>query len=230
MNHFGPPLSPAAPSPPSPYRADGLIPPAGAARTWGLTVIGVPLLVLLLLSLVGGGFGGESGTAGIGSGSSGGSGSSSSSDGSGIGSGSGGLEQPWASAASSTGTEVPDPYGTSSATPGPYGTVSVTPDPYGASGTAGPREVVVGYFAAINKRDFGTAWELGGKNLDADYTSFASGFATTLRDTVSHVSVRGDVVRLVLNARQTDGSSRSYSATYTVHDGVITAGSATPIT
>ncbi len=42
--------------PPTPYRADGLIPPAGAARTWGLTVIGAPLLAVLLLGLVDGAY------------------------------------------------------------------------------------------------------------------------------------------------------------------------------
>ncbi|WP_405992481.1 hypothetical protein [Streptomyces sp. NBC_00986] len=233
MNDLGPPPStPAAPNPPSTaavpsppasYRAGGLIPPAGAARTWGLTVIGVPLLAVLLLGLVDGSFS----------------------------SGGGAQAQPYSPPTASyayTQSTAPDPY-TQSTAPDPY-TQSTAPDPYSASdpvtsapgsalgdpteeatsAAAEPEAVVNAYFAAVNNRDYSTAWALGGKNLgDADYDAFVKGYANTQRDSISQVSVQGTFVQLVLNARQTDGTSRSYNVTYTVEDGVITHGTATPI-
>ncbi|MFJ9376086.1 hypothetical protein [Streptomyces sp. NPDC101455] len=225
MNDLGPPTppsTPAAPNPPASYRAGGLIPPVGAARTWGLTVIGVPLLLVLLLGMVDGSF------------STGGDGA---------------RAQPWTPPTASytyTQSATPDPYSASDS--------AATPDPYSASdpaatetGDAGggssfgeatgetttaaaePEAVVTDYFAAINNRDYRTAWNLGGKNLgDADYNAFAKGYANTRQDSVSQVSVQGTVVQLVLNALQTDGTSRSFNVTYTVEDGVITHGTAIP--
>ncbi|MFJ3892838.1 MULTISPECIES: hypothetical protein [unclassified Streptomyces] len=222
MNDLGPPSpTPAVPHPPTPYRADGLIPPAGAARTWGLTVIGAPLLAVLLLGLVDGAYSG----------------------------GGGAQAQPWSPPTASyayTRSSAPDPY-TQSTAPDPFSApdpVTTEPEatetgdggsafggPTGESATAAaPEAVVTAYFAAVNNRDYRTAWDLGGKNLgDASYEAFAQGYADTQQDTVSQLSVQGSVVRLVLNARQTDGTSRSYHVTYTVEDGVITHGTATPI-
>lgn len=221
MNDLGPPpFAPAVPNPPAPYRAGGLIPPAGAARTWGLTVIGVPLLVVLLLGLVDGSYSTGGGAQ---------------------------AALPWTSPTASyayTESGEPSPYGaTESATEpgtadtGDAGAGSVFGDPTDentatdeTTAAAEPEAVVTAYFAAINSRDYQTAWEMGGKNLgDADYDTFAKGYANTQQDTISQVSVQGTVVQLVLNALQTDGTSRSYNATYTVLDGVITHGTATPI-
>jgi len=213
MNDLGPPpYAPAVPNPPASYRAGGLIPPAGAARTWGLTVIGVPLVIVLLLGVVDGAY------------SSGGGGAQ--------------AAQPWSpSTASSsytyTQSVVPTPYGasdpTSIPTPTPTPTPTQTPT-YEATPAAEPEAVVTAYFAAINNREYQTAWDLGGKNLgDPDYDAFVAGYATTERDSISQVSVQGTVVTLVLNALQTDGTSHSYHATYTVLDGVITHGTATLI-
>src|SRR5699024_6529543 len=42
-----------------------------------------------------------------------------------------------------------------------------------------PREVVNDYYAAINRGDYRTAWQLGGKNLDSTYEHYANGFDTT---------------------------------------------------
>lgn len=227
------PLYAAVPGPPSPYRDGGLIPPAGSARTWGLTVIGVPLLLILLLGLV-------DGSTQDGSGSTGDPGPF-------TGLGTGSQSQPEASPATPyTDPVAPDTYGTSDTAttsgttePGDIGDLfGTSPDHATATGTetptststatAGPEAVVTAYFAAINNRDYQTAWDLGGKNLHTDYASFASGFATTQRDTINVVSVQGAVVRLVLDALETDGTSRSYDATYTVRDGEITGGTATP--
>ncbi|MFI6409083.1 hypothetical protein [Streptomyces sp. NPDC050548] len=225
MNDLGPPpfapAAPAVPNPPASYRAGGLIPPAGAARTWGLTVLGVPLVIVLLLGLVDGAYSGGGGGAQA--------------------------AQPWspstASSSAYTYTQTPSveptPYGASDPTSIPTptdtdtdtDTDTVTPTPTDeATPTAGPETVVTAYFAAINNREYQTAWDLGGKNLgDPDYDAFVAGYATTQRDSISQVSVQGTVVTLVLNALQTDGTSHSYHATYTVLDGVITHGTATLI-
>ncbi len=69
-----------------------------------------------------------------------------------------------------------------------------------------------------------------GKNLgDGSYDAFAQGYANTQQDTVSQLSTQGNTVRLVLNARQTNGTSQEFNVTYTVENGVITHGTATPI-
>ncbi|MFJ9245417.1 hypothetical protein [Streptomyces sp. NPDC101776] len=225
MKDLGPPpFTPAVPNPPVSYRAGGLIPPPGTARTWGLAVIGVPLLLVLLLGLVDGSFS---------TGGGGGGGSA--------------QAQPWNPPTASytyTGSVAASPYGASDpvTTPDPVTTTALTstddvtptdqatPTGTATSTAAEPEAAVAAYFAAINNHDYSTAWAMGGKNLgDPDYDAFVAGYATTARDTISQVSVRGSVVTLVLNALQTDGTSHSYNAAYTVLDGVITHGTATPI-
>jgi hypothetical protein len=128
-------------------------------------------------------------------------------------------------------TPDPTPTPTDEATPTDDATPTDQATPTGGvSATAAPEAVVTAYFAAINNHDYSTAWAMGGKNLgDPDYDAFVAGYATTQRDTISQVSVRGTVVTLVLNALQTDGTSHAYNAAYTVLDGVITHGTATPI-
>ena len=217
-------------APPS-YQAPGLIPPGGPARTWGLVVIATPLLLALLLALIGGLTGGSSGSS---SGASGadsgffGSGTSGSDNGATAGTD----DQP---AYTDPATASAWPYGDTgtpeaTATDGYYGdptdtaTATATPS---ATATGGPGDVVTAYFAAISARDYRTAWSLGGKNLDSTYDSFVSGYATTERDTVTVVSVTGDEVQVALDALQTDGTTKSFDATYTVQDGVITSGTAT---
>lgn len=226
MDDLGPPPSApasAVPNPPASYRPGGLIPAPGTARTWGLTVVGVPLLLVLLLGLVDGSF------------STGGGGG-----------GGGAQAQPWNPPTTSytyTQSVAASPYGASETvtTPAPVTTPDPTPTdeatptgdatPTGeVTAAAQPEAVVTAYFAAINNHDYSTAWAMGGKNLgDADYDAFVAGYATTERDAISQVSVRGTVVTLVLNAFQTDGTSHAYNAAYTVLDGVITQGTATPI-
>ncbi|WP_399941636.1 hypothetical protein ACGH52_21800 [Streptomyces sp. BBFR25] len=87
----------------------------------------------------------------------------------------------------------------------------------------GPEATVTAYFHAINIRDFATAWELGGKNLDQDYDSFVAGFATTQRDDVTVTGTLGDDVSVTVVAWETDGTQTTYEGTYTVSGGVITA-------
>lgn len=212
-----------ASGPPSPYRDVGLIPPVGPARTWGLTVLGLPLLLVLLLGLAGSLTHDDSGSAGQS-----------------VGLGSPASGWPETSPTTAYGEPIaPSTYGTpdtadTAATPGTTQSGDIG-DVFGASpdqttASAEPRGVVTAYYQAINNRDYQTAWDLGGKNLDPDYDAFVSGFATTKQDTISIVSAEGAVVRLVIDALLTDGTSHSYDATYTVRDGEITDGKATPTT
>jgi hypothetical protein len=77
------------------------------------------------------------------------------------------------------------------------------------------------YVAAINGHDYARAWSLGGRNAGRSYSSFVSGFSTTARDTLTIVSVSGDVVTARLTAQQTDGTVDTYQGMYTVDSGVI---------
>jgi hypothetical protein len=88
--------------------------------------------------------------------------------------------------------------------------------------TAAARTVVA-YYDAINRRDFTTAWSLGGSRIagGGGYAKYADGFATTAWDTLTVTDVRGNTVHVVLSAVQTDGSTRTFSGTYTVSGGVI---------
>ena len=85
----------------------------------------------------------------------------------------------------------------------------------------GPAATVLAYVAAINGHDYALAWSLGGRNTGRSYPSFVSGFSTTVRDTLTIVSVSGDVVTARLAAQQTDGAVDTYKGTYTVDSGVI---------
>ncbi|MEV5953829.1 hypothetical protein AB0M11_08660 [Streptomyces sp. NPDC051987] len=242
MTHPGPTPYAGRPDPlathraPPSYQAPGLIPPSGPARTWGLVVVAAPLLLAVLLTLFGSLTGDSSGSSGasesVGSGSSGsgffGSGTTGSGTTGSDGDGTAG-DQP---AYTDPTTESAWPYG-DTGTPettatddyaDPTDTATATPEA-GASG--GPGDVVTAYFAAISSHDYQTAWDLGGKNLDSSYDSFVSGYTTTQQDTVDIVSVTGDEVQVTIEALQTDGTTKSYDATYVVHDGEITSGTAT---
>ncbi|MFF0204368.1 hypothetical protein [Streptomyces sp. NPDC005017] len=237
-----PPAEPAGPpsahhTPPA-YRPPGLLPPTGPARTWGLAVIATPVLLALTLSLLGGPTDDSAPTGSSDSGASFGS----------SGSGSFGPDvsdrDSRDTAAPPTGeasvtepgwpygdTGTTDVYGTPETTgsdgghPFPQDTAINTPDPTPTpSASRGPGDVVTAYFDAINARDYETAWELGGRNLESSYGSFVSGYADTARDTITIESVNGPEVRLTIDALRTDGTTRSYDATYTVSGGVITSG------
>ncbi len=84
-----------------------------------------------------------------------------------------------------------------------------------------PAATVRAYVAAINGHHYARAWRLGGRNAGGSYASFVSGFSGTAKDTLTIVSVSGDVVTARLDARQTDGTVDTYQGTYTVHHGVI---------
>ncbi|UGT69363.1 hypothetical protein LTT66_03915 [Nocardia gipuzkoensis] len=85
----------------------------------------------------------------------------------------------------------------------------------------GPARTVTAYFDAINRRDYGRAWELGGRNLDTSYEHFVAGLSTTAHEAVRITSESGDIVHIELSARQTDDSMRTYTGYYVVRDDVI---------
>lgn len=85
----------------------------------------------------------------------------------------------------------------------------------------GPAATVLAYVAAINGHDYALAWWLGGRNTGLSYPSFVSGFSTTVRDTLTILSVSGETVTARLTAQQTDGHVDTYQGTYTVDGGVI---------
>jgi hypothetical protein len=92
-----------------------------------------------------------------------------------------------------------------------------------------PTDTVRAYIAAINGHNYARAWRLGGRNTSGSYASFVSGFAGTAKDTLTIVSVSGDVVTARLSAQQTDGTIDTYQGTYTVHHGVIIGADVTQV-
>jgi eukaryotic-like serine/threonine-protein kinase len=93
--------------------------------------------------------------------------------------------------------------------------------PASTPSASGPAGTVDAYFAAITARDYAKAWQLGGQNLGTSYEAFVSGFGGTAKDTVTILSVAGDVVTARLVAYQTDGTVKTYQGTYTVQNGEI---------
>ena len=91
-----------------------------------------------------------------------------------------------------------------------------------ARAPGGPVATVRAYVAAINGHHYARAWRLGGRNAGGSYSQFTGGFGTTATDTLSIVSVSGDVVTARITAHQTDGAVNTYQGTYTVDNGVIT--------
>jgi tRNA A-37 threonylcarbamoyl transferase component Bud32 len=85
-----------------------------------------------------------------------------------------------------------------------------------------PAVTVQSYFNAINDHDYQRAWNLGGKNTGVSYATFVQGFGETASDDLTIVSVSGNVVTVLLDATQTNGTVQHFHGTYTVTDGVIT--------
>jgi Protein kinase domain len=112
-------------------------------------------------------------------------------------------------------TERPD--ATALPPPGPDQRKQVEPPP-------GPRSVVEQYFAAINGRDWGQVWQLGGSNLSPSFHAMVTGYIRTVRDEIRIVRVTGDRVIVTLRAAETGAAVQYYRVEYTVRNGIITAG------
>ena len=97
----------------------------------------------------------------------------------------------------------------------PGGSVSSRPAP----AADGPAATVRAYFAAINDKDYAAAWR---RQHERPLYLFRTGFHQTASDTVTILSVNGNVVTARLTARQKNGTVRVFQGTYTVEGGVIT--------
>jgi hypothetical protein len=109
------------------------------------------------------------------------------------------------------------------AVPAPQTVYVQQPPVYVAPVDTSASQTVIAYYDALNRRDFATAWSLGGSRIagGGGYTKYVNGFSTTSWDTVTVTDVRGNTVYVVLSAVQTDGSTRVFSGSYTVSGGVL---------
>jgi hypothetical protein len=85
--------------------------------------------------------------------------------------------------------------------------------------SAHPALTVREYFAAINHKRYLDAWRLSGET--EPYATFRAGYAGTMHDTVTILSVNGNIVTARLVATQTTGKIKTFQGTYTVTNGVI---------
>jgi eukaryotic-like serine/threonine-protein kinase len=92
-----------------------------------------------------------------------------------------------------------------------------------------PAGVVQAYYAAINNHNCNAAWRLGGDNISAangqSYQQFCQGFSNTSHDYLTVNSVSGNTVNVSIVAQQTDGSSKNFTGSYVVGNGVIQSAS-----
>jgi hypothetical protein len=126
---------------------------------------------------------------------------------------------------SGTDTTVGDPTATEQAVQGTAPDRFATDQPTVTTDVSDPATVVENYYAAVNQRDYQTAWQLGGVNLGKPYSTFVNGYATTVRDDVAVVDTSGNVVDVDLTARWSDNTTHHYQGSYTVSNGQIVSGS-----
>ena len=74
--------------------------------------------------------------------------------------------------------------------------------------------------AAINRHDYAKAWSITGHSGTPD-PRFVSGYSGTVKDTLTIISVSGNVVTAQLSALQTDGTVRIYQGTYIIKNDVM---------
>jgi len=104
------------------------------------------------------------------------------------------------------------------------------PPPASSPVVPGPKTVVEDYFAAINAHNWRKVWDLGGKHFDHTYGEMVAGYRGTAHDVLTGIVAHGHSVSLRLAAHQTNGTVKTYQASYEVHNGVITAGHVTQLT
>ena len=86
-----------------------------------------------------------------------------------------------------------------------------------------PPMVVKRYYAAISRRAYLRAWDLGGDHTTSSFSSFKAGYSNTVRDVVVITGWKGDTVTADFKALHTDGTVLSYQGIYVVGSGVITS-------
>jgi hypothetical protein len=110
-----------------------------------------------------------------------------------------------------------------SGTAGPAAASSGPATSQAVSEPATPPMVVRRYYAAISRRDYARAWQLGGDNTKTSYPQFVAGYSRTRRDVVTNLKSSSDQVAASIVAVQTDGSVKRFEGTYVVTNGVITS-------
>jgi hypothetical protein len=108
-------------------------------------------------------------------------------------------------------------------TAGGGGSANSSPTVGAAAATVSPPTVVKRYYAAISRRAYLRAWQLGGDHTTSSFSSFKAGFSTTKRDVVVITGWTGYTVTADFKAVHTDGTVLSYTGTYVVGNGVITS-------
>jgi len=103
----------------------------------------------------------------------------------------------------------------------PITTPSQTPT-HQSTGPLGPAATVQAFYRAVNHHQYQKAWNLNSAAHNiSDYQQFKDGFADTSHDTVTITGVSGDTVSITLVADQTDGSTKTFSGSYVVQNGII---------
>jgi len=87
----------------------------------------------------------------------------------------------------------------------------------GAGGDSSTAEAVVEqYYAAVNAQEYQAAWELGGQNMSPSYDAFVAGYADTMYTQAQVTSTDGETVYVRVDAERYDGSTATYTGSYTV--------------
>jgi len=73
---------------------------------------------------------------------------------------------------------------------------------------------VQAYISAINHHNYLRAWNLGGRFTSSSFASYKAGFAGTQHDTLTILSVSGNVVTAHLAALQTDGTVKNFETVF----------------
>jgi serine/threonine protein kinase len=108
-------------------------------------------------------------------------------------------------------------------TAGGGGSANSSPTVGGAAATVSPPTVVKRYYAAISRRAYLRAWQLGGDHTTSSFASFKAGFSDTVRDVVVITGWQGYTVTADFKAVHKNGTVSSYMGTYVVGNGVITS-------
>lgn len=120
-------------------------------------------------------------------------------------------------------TVTPVPAGTVTHTAAKPATATASPS-RAHSHAPDPADVVKEFYGYLNIGDYADAWALGGRNVaGTDYATWRAGLANTVGVHGSAADAGGGIVNVTFQAKQADGSVKTYSGTYRVSRGVIVA-------